>query len=136
MKITGGTLTVSGEVYAIGGQETPTTPTTNLTSLVIAGGSVKPTGGFQIAPTSANGTPIFAAPLKKRVIESDAASFDLAFSVVDTTPYTYAYAGAGHVADEFLHFWLPNGQYVVGKSGGIMENGSWRPYGGAVIYLR
>lgn len=136
VKITGGTLTVSGAVYAIGGQETPDTPTTNLTSIVIAGGSVKQTGGFQIAPVNANGTPVYAAPLKKRLIDSGAVSFDLAFPVADTTPYTYAYAGAGHAADDCLNFWLPNGQYVIGKSGGVMENGAWRPYGGTVVYLR
>lgn len=136
VKVTGGTLTVSGAVYAIGGQETPDTPTTNLTSIVITGGSVKETGGFQIAPENANGTPVFAAPLSKRFIDPGATSFDLSFPVADTVPYTYVYAGAGHAADHRLHFWLPDGKYAIGKSGGVMENGRWYPYGGLSIYIR
>ena len=52
------------------------------------------------------------------------------------TSYTYAYAGNGHPNDEKVYFWLPNGRFKIGSTGGDMVDGVWTPWSGFCIFFR
>jgi len=148
VKITGGTLTTEvGEygVHAIGGMEdaafekfTQEVPSSfNLTNITITGGSVKLDGDMQIAPSNGVGQAVFAAPVKIRKIDSAAPPLDVSFSVTNSpTAYTYAYAGDGHADDPQVYFWLPDGHYKIGKTGGDMVNGVWTLWSGIWLIVR
>ena len=150
MKVTGGTLTVElGQygVHAIGGMEDAAFA--NLTqeepeeialkSVTITGGSVKLGGDIQVAPSNMVGEAVFAAPTKMKRIDRAAPPLDVSFAVtngVGATSYTYAYAGTGHANDENVYFWLPNGRFKIGSTGGDMVDGVWTPWSGFCIFFR
>lgn len=150
VKITGGTLTVTtGDhgVHAIGGMEDATfkdfvqeTPeSVNLKSVTITGGSVKLGGDIQVVPSNTVGEAVFAAPTKMKRIDRAAPPLDLSFAVTNglgETAYAYAYAGSGHANDENVYFWLPNGQFKIGSTGGDMVDGQWTPWSGIWIVIR
>ena len=63
-KMTGGTLYVQGEDWAIGGPELPASPVTNLASVTITGGYLQTRGGIQIQATNGDALgnrPVYAA---------------------------------------------------------------------------
>ena len=150
VKITGGTLTVevgAHGVHAIGGMEDATfkdfvqeTPeSVNLKSVTITGGSVKLGGDIQVAPSNTVGEAVFAASTKMKRIDRAAPPLDVSFAVTNglaETNYTYAYAGTGHANDEKVYFWLPNGQFKIGSTGGDMVDGQWTPWSGIWIVIR
>ena len=150
VKITGGTLTVTtGEhgVHAIGGMEDATfssfvqadPESINLKSVTITGGSVKLGGDIQVAPSNLVGEAVFAAPTKMKKIDRAAPPLDVSFAVtngVGATTYTYAYAGTGHANDENVYFWLPNGRFKIGSTGGDMVDGVWTPWSGVWLIIR
>ncbi|MBQ6341172.1 MAG: hypothetical protein IJI36_18705 [Kiritimatiellae bacterium] len=150
VKVTGGTLTVDvGEhgVHAIGGMEDATfekftqeTPeSVNLKSVTITGGSVKLGGDIQVAPSNTAGEAVFVAPTKMKRIDRAAPPLDVSFAVTNglgETSYAYAYSGAGHPNDEKVYFWLPNGRFRIGISGGDMAGGQWMPWSGFWIFFR
>ena len=150
VKITGGTLTVTtGEhgVHAIGGMEDATfssfvqadPESINLKSVTITGGSVKLGGDIQVAPSNMVGEAVFAAPTKMKKIDRAAPPLDVSFAVTNAlgeTSYTYAYAGNGHANDEMVYFWLPNGQFKIGSTGGDMVDSVWTPWSGVWLIIR
>ena len=148
VKITGGTLTVTtGKygVHAIGGMEDATfenfvqeePEAVNLKSVTITGGSVKLGGDIQVAPSNLVGEAVFAAPTKMKKIDRAAPPLDVSFAVTNgVESYTYAYAGNGHANDENVYFWLPNGTYKIGSTGGDMVEGQWTPWTGLWLVFR
>ena len=148
VKISGGTLTAEvGEygVHAIGGMEDATfenfvqeaTGSVNLKSVTITGGSVKLGGDVQVAPSNTVGEAVFAAPTKMKRIDRAAPPLDVSFAVTNgVESYSYAYAGNGHPNDENVYFWLPNGRYRIGKTGGDMTGGQWMPWNGFWVFFR
>ena len=150
VKISGGTLTVTtGEhgVHAIGGMEDAAfekfvqadPETVNLKSVTITGGSVKLGGDMQVAPSNLVGEAVFIAPTKMKRIDRTAPPLDVSFAVTNAlgaTSYTYSYAGNGHVNDEKVYFWLPNGRYKIGSAGGDMVDGQWTPWSGVWLVIR
>ena len=150
VKVSGGTLTVSTGTYgvhAIGGMEDAHNdayvpePTDEicLKSVTITGGSVKLDGDIQVAPSNLVGEAVFAAPTKMKKIDRAAPPLDVSFAVTNAlgeASYTYAYAGAGHANDENVYFWLPNGHWHVGQTGGDMVEGVWTPWSGIWLIIR
>ncbi|MBR1588619.1 MAG: hypothetical protein IJ658_09880 [Kiritimatiellae bacterium] len=150
VKVSGGTLTVETGMYgvhAIGGMEDaafenyvqPVPESISLKSVTITGGSVKLGGDIQVAPSNTAGEAVFAAPTKMRYIDRAAPPLDVSFAVTNglgETAYTYAYAGSGHANDENVYFWLPNGSFKIGASGGDMASGVWTPWSGLWIFFR
>jgi len=148
VKVSGGTLTVStGQygVYAVGGMENARCDTfvpeptdeISLKSVTITGGSMKLGGDIQVAPSNMVGEAVFAAPTKMKKIDRAAPPLDVSFAVTNgVESYTYAYAGDGHANDENVYFWLPNGNYKIGSTGGDMVDGQWTPWSGMVITIR
>ena len=150
VKVTGGTLTVElGQygVHAIGGMEdaafanfTQEEPEEiALKSVTIKGGSVKLGGDIQVAPSNMVGEAVYAAPTKMKKIDRAAPPLDVSFAVtngVGATTYTYAYAGTGHANDENVYFWLPNGRFKIGSTGGDMVDGVWTPWSGVWLIIR
>ena len=150
VKVSGGTLTVSTGrygVHAIGGMEDatfenyvqPASESVNLKSVTITGGSVKLGGDIQVAPSNMVGEAVFAAPTKMKRIDRAAPPLDVSFAVTNglgETSYTYAYAGTGHANDEKVYFWLPNGRFKIGSTGGDMVDGVWTPWSGFCIFFR
>ena len=150
VKITGGTLTAevgAHGVHAIGGMEDatfenyvqPVPESVNLKSVTITGGSVKLGGDIQVVPSNTVGEAVFAAPTKMKRIDRAAPPLDVSFAVTNglgETNYTYAYAGTGHANDEKVYFWLPNGQFKIGSTGGDMVDGVWTPWSGFCIFFR
>ena len=136
VKISGGTLTVEGGRYAIGGMEPEGAESINLKSVLITGGSVKLIGGIQVAPSNALGQTIYPAPTYMRRIADGATPVDVSISVSENPAVTYAYSGSGHVDDSLLYFWLPNGRYSIGKTGGDMVDGVWYRHNGLKFIMR
>ena len=150
VKVTGGTLTVElgpYGVHAIGGMEDATfekftveePEEVALKSVTITGGSVKLGGDIQVSPSNMVGEAVFAAPTKMKKIDRAAPPLDVSFAVtngVGATSYTYAYAGTGHASDENVYFWLPNGNWHIGQTGGDMIGGVWTPWSGIWLIIR
>ena len=150
VKVSGGTLTVETGMYgvhAIGGMEdaafekfTQDEPeSVNLKSVTITGGSVKLGGDIQIAPSNTAGQAVYVATTKMKRIDRAAPPLDVSFAVtngVGATSYTYAYAGNGHASDENVYFWLPNGNWHFGQTGGDMIGGVWTPWSGIWLIIR
>ena len=110
-----------------------------LKSVTITGGSVKLGGDIQVAPSNMVGEAVFAAPTKMKRIDRAAPPLDVSFAVTNglgETSYTYAYQGTGHANDEMVYFWLPNGQFKIGSTGGDMVDGVWTPWSGIWIVIR
>jgi len=136
VKVSGGTLTVEGSSYAIGGMETNNSETISLKTVEITGGSVKLIGGIQVAPSNAVGQAVYPAPTYMRRITGGTPPVDVTISVPGTPSYTYAYAGSGHANDTLLYFWLPNGRYSIGDTAGDMVGGVWHRLNGLSIVVR
>ena len=83
------------------------------------------------------GESVFAAPTKMKKIDRAAPPLDVSFAVTNgVESYTYAYAGNGHANDENVYFWLPNGQFKFGSTGGDMVDGVWTPWSGVWLIIR
>ena len=136
VKISGGTLTVEGGKYAIGGMEPEGAESINLKSVLITGGSVKLIGGVQVAPSNTLGQTIYPAPTYMRRIADGATPVDVTIPVSDEPEVSYAYSGSGHIGDSLLYFWLPNGRYSIGKTGGDMIDGVWHRHNGLKFIMR
>lgn len=136
VKISGGTLTVEGGKYAIGGMEPEGAGSISLKSVLITGGSVKLIGGVQVAPSNTLGQTVYPAPTYMRRIADGATPVDVSISVSENPAVTYAYSGSGHVDDSLLYFWLPNGRYSIGKTGGDMVDGVWYRHNGLKFIMR
>ena len=136
VKISGGTLTVEGGKYAIGGMEPEGAESISLKSVLITGGSVKLIGGVQVAPSNTLGQTVYPAPTYMRRIADGATPVDVSISVSENPAVTYAYSGSGHVDDSLLYFWLPNGRYSIGKTGGDMVDGVWYRHNGLKFIMR
>jgi len=100
---------------------------------------VKLGGDIQIAPSNTAGQAVYVATTKMKRIDRAAPPLDVSFAVtngVGATSYTYAYAGNGHASDENVYFWLPNGNWHFGQTGGDMIGGVWTPWSGIWLIIR